>query len=279
MPSASERVSTISSLSVRMVSPAPSPGSRPRMNKLPEANKSRPAEPTTPLKLAIDLGPLLLFFGANAAAGIYVATGVFMVATFVALGFAWWRYHKLPVMLLVTAAIVLVFGGLTLYLRDDTFIKLKPTIVYLIFAGLLAGGLLMKKPVLELLCGRCADEEAGRGASVRRGLQPEGRGLAQAYLALGPVLRRHGDRQRGGEAQFLHRHLGELQGVRLPAAHLSFCGCASAPDATLRIGGAGRSNPVKGRNRGSLSPIWSCRQVLLLAEAGHILRHGSAAPI
>ncbi|HEY8263352.1 MAG TPA: septation protein A [Methyloceanibacter sp.] len=123
------------------------------MNKLPEANKSRPAEPTTPLKLAIDLGPLLLFFGANAAAGIYVATGVFMVATFVALGFAWWRYHKLPVMLLVTAAIVLVFGGLTLYLRDDTFIKLKPTIVYLIFAGLLAGGLLMKKPVLELLFG------------------------------------------------------------------------------------------------------------------------------
>ena len=123
------------------------------MNKLPEANKSRPAEPTTPLKLAIDLGPLLLFFGANAAAGIYVATGVFMVATFVALGFAWWQYHKLPVMLLVTAAIVLVFGGLTLYLRDDTFIKLKPTIVYLIFAGLLAGGLLMKKPVLELLFG------------------------------------------------------------------------------------------------------------------------------
>jgi intracellular septation protein len=123
------------------------------MKKQPEANKSRPAEPTTPLKLAIDLGPLLIFFGANAAAGIYVATGVFMVATFVALGFAWWRYHKLPVMLLVTAAIVLVFGGLTLYLRDDTFIKLKPTIVYLIFAGMLAGGLLMKKPVLELLFG------------------------------------------------------------------------------------------------------------------------------
>jgi intracellular septation protein len=123
------------------------------MNNLPEANKSRPADPSTPLKLAIDLGPLLLFFGANAASGIYVATGVFMVGTFVALGFAWWRYRKLPVMLLVTAAIVLVFGGLTLYLRDDTFIKLKPTIVYLIFAGLLAGGLLMKKPVLELLFG------------------------------------------------------------------------------------------------------------------------------
>jgi intracellular septation protein len=123
------------------------------MNKLPKTKSARPEEPALPLKLAIDLGPLLLFFGANAAAGIYTATGIFMVATFVALGFAWWRYHKLPVMLLVTAAIVLVFGGLTLYLRDETFIKLKPTIVYLIFAGLLVGGLLMKKPVLELLFG------------------------------------------------------------------------------------------------------------------------------
>jgi intracellular septation protein len=123
------------------------------MNKPPKATTARAAQPATPLKLAIELGPLLLFFATNAAAGIYAATGAFMVATFVALGFAWWRYHKVPVMLLVTAAIVLVFGGLTLYLRDETFIKLKPTIVYLIFAGLLAGGLLMKKPVLELLFG------------------------------------------------------------------------------------------------------------------------------
>ena len=123
------------------------------MNKLPEVKSARAEEPALPLKLAIDLGPLLIFFGANAAVGIYAATGAFMVATFVALGFAWWRYHKLPVMLLVTAAIVLVFGGLTLYLRDETFIKLKPTIVYLIFAALLVGGLLIKKPVLELLFG------------------------------------------------------------------------------------------------------------------------------
>jgi intracellular septation protein len=122
------------------------------MNKPPKA-KARPAEPPMPLKLAIELGPLLLFFAANVVGGIYAATGAFMVATFAALGFAWWRYHKLPVMLLVSAAIVLVFGGLTLYLRDETFIKLKPTIVYLIFAGLLTGGLLMKKPVLELLFG------------------------------------------------------------------------------------------------------------------------------
>jgi intracellular septation protein len=104
-------------------------------------------------KLAIELGPLLVFFGANAAAGIYVATASFMAATLISLGVAWSLYHKLPVMPLVTGVIVLVFGGLTLYLRDETFIKLKPTIVYAMFAVLLGAGLLMKRPVLELLFG------------------------------------------------------------------------------------------------------------------------------
>lgn len=104
-------------------------------------------------KLAIELGPLLVFFAVNAAAGIYAATAVFMAATLVALGVAWWRYHKIPIMPLVSGAVVLVFGTLTLYLRDDTFIKLKPTIVYLTFAAFLGAGLMLKKPVLELLLG------------------------------------------------------------------------------------------------------------------------------
>lgn len=104
-------------------------------------------------KLAIELGPLLVFFGVNAAAGIYAATAAFMVVTLIALAVAWWRYHKIPVMLLVSGAVVLVFGTLTLYLRDETFIKLKPTIVYLTFAAFLGAGLLLKKPVLELLLG------------------------------------------------------------------------------------------------------------------------------
>jgi intracellular septation protein len=104
-------------------------------------------------KLAIELGPLLLFFGTNAATGIYAATAVFMVATVIALGAAWWRYHRLPVMPIVSGAVVLVFGSLTLYLRDETFIKLKPTIVYVIFAVLLGAGLWLRKPVLELLLG------------------------------------------------------------------------------------------------------------------------------
>jgi intracellular septation protein len=104
-------------------------------------------------KLAIELGPLLVFFAGNALAGIYVGTGAFMVATLVSLAAARIRYHKIPIMPLVSGVIVLVFGGLTLYLRDDTFIKLKPTIVYSMFAALLAGGLLLKKPLLELLFG------------------------------------------------------------------------------------------------------------------------------
>lgn len=104
-------------------------------------------------KLAIELGPLLVFFAANAVAGIYAATASFMAVTLVALAVAWWRYHKLPMMLLVSAVVVLVFGTLTLYLRDETFIKLKPTIVYLAFAAFLGAGLLLRKPVLEILLG------------------------------------------------------------------------------------------------------------------------------
>jgi intracellular septation protein len=104
-------------------------------------------------KLAIELGPLLVFFGVNAAAGIYAATASFMAVTLIALAVAWWRHHKVPVMLLVSGAVVLVFGTLTLYLRDETFIKLKPTIVYLTFAAFLGAGLLLRKPVLELLLG------------------------------------------------------------------------------------------------------------------------------
>jgi intracellular septation protein len=117
------------------------------------AGGAKPSEPTQALKLAIELGPLLIFFAANYAAGIYAATGAFMVATLVALAAAWWLFHKVPIMPIVSGVVVFVFGGLTLYLQDETFIKLKPTIVYVTFAVLLAGGYLMKKPLLALLFG------------------------------------------------------------------------------------------------------------------------------
>jgi intracellular septation protein len=121
--------------------------------KTGRAKAGTAASPALPMKLAIELGPLLVFFGTNAAAGIYVGTAAFMVATLIALAVAGFRYHKVAVMPLVSGAVVLVFGGLTLYLQDETFIKLKPTIVYLMFAIVLVAGLMLRKPVLELLLG------------------------------------------------------------------------------------------------------------------------------
>jgi intracellular septation protein len=110
-------------------------------------------EPALLPKLAIELGPLLVFFTGNALGGIYAGTAAFMVVTVISLAVARFRYHKIPIMPLVSGVIVLVFGSLTLYLRDDTFIKLKPTIVYSMFAILLLAGFLWRKPVLELLFG------------------------------------------------------------------------------------------------------------------------------
>jgi len=128
------------------------------MKKLPERKAAAPAvdgasQPALLPKLAIELGPLLVFFAGNAIAGIYAGTAAFMVTTVISLAVARLRYHKVPVMPLVSGVIVLVFGGLTLYLQNETFIKLKPTIVYSMFAVLLLAGFLMRKPVLELLFG------------------------------------------------------------------------------------------------------------------------------
>ena len=80
------------------------------------------------MRLVLDIGPLVLFFAANAKFGIYVATGAFMVAILAALAVSYAMTRHLAVMPLVTAVIVLVFGGLTLVLHDDLFIKLKPTV-------------------------------------------------------------------------------------------------------------------------------------------------------
>ncbi len=103
------------------------------------------------LKLALDIGPLILFFAANARFGIYAATASFMVAIVVALGVSYTLTRHLPVMPLVTAFLVLIFGGLTLVLHDELFIKVKPTIIYLLFAGALLGGLAFRKPLLGMV--------------------------------------------------------------------------------------------------------------------------------
>jgi intracellular septation protein len=103
------------------------------------------------LKLTLDIGPLVLFFAANARFGIFMATAAFMVAVLVALAIAYAKTRRIEVMPLVTAIIVFIFGGLTLVLHDELFIKLKPTIIYVLFGGTLLGGLLFGKSFLGIL--------------------------------------------------------------------------------------------------------------------------------
>lgn len=105
------------------------------------------------LKLAIEFGPLLVFFIANSWKGIFWGTGLFVVATVVSLILSRLLLGKLATMPLVSGFFVITFGGLTLYLQDETFIKLKPTIVNLLFAAILYGGLLFGKPLLQHLFG------------------------------------------------------------------------------------------------------------------------------
>jgi intracellular septation protein len=103
------------------------------------------------LKLVLDVGPLVLFFAANAKIGIYAATGVFMLAVMAALIVSYVMTRHIAVMPVVTAIVVLIFGGLTLVLHNDMFIKLKPTIIYALFAGALFGGLAFRRPLLGMV--------------------------------------------------------------------------------------------------------------------------------
>ena len=103
------------------------------------------------VKLALDIGPLLLFFVANSRLGIFAGTAVFMVAVVAALGVSYAMTRRWPIMPVVSAIIVLVFGGLTLVLHDETFIKVKPTIIYGLFAFVLGGGLLFGRSFIAVL--------------------------------------------------------------------------------------------------------------------------------
>jgi intracellular septation protein len=103
------------------------------------------------LKLVLDLGPLVVFFFANSHYGIFVATAVFMAAILIALAISYAMTRHLPIMPLVTAVVVVVFGGLTLILHDELFIKVKPTIIYVLFGGVLLGGLAFGKSLLGVV--------------------------------------------------------------------------------------------------------------------------------
>jgi intracellular septation protein len=103
------------------------------------------------LKLALDLGPLIVFFAVNARFGIFAATAVFMATVIAALAVSWVLTRHVAIMPVVTAIVVLVFGTLTLVLHDETFIKLKPTIIYTLFGLTLLGGWVFHKPLLAIV--------------------------------------------------------------------------------------------------------------------------------
>jgi len=121
------------------------------------------------LKLALEMGPLGIFFFVNAKYGIFAATGVFMAATTISLIASLLLLKRIPIMPLVTGVFVLVFGGLTLYLQNDIFIKMKPTIVNLLFAAALGGGLFFGRSLMKIVLGEVIQlrEEGWRKLTVR----------------------------------------------------------------------------------------------------------------
>ncbi len=124
------------------------------------------------IKLTLELGPLIIFFIMNGRAGIFAATAWFMGAMVVALILSWLVFRRLAVMPLVTGVVVLIFGGLTLYLHDDTFIKMKPTIVNVLFGSVLLGGLPFGHSALKYVFGEVyrLTERGWRVLSLRWGL-------------------------------------------------------------------------------------------------------------
>ena len=103
------------------------------------------------LKFTLELGPLALFFLVYGRLGIFVATAVLMAGVLVTLGVSYAMLRRSPIMPLVTAVIVVVFGSLTLVFHDETLIKIKPTALYVLFGGALFAGLAFKKALLKIM--------------------------------------------------------------------------------------------------------------------------------
>lgn len=118
-----------------------------------DAKTAEPQHEGQFLKFVVEIGPLVLFFLVNARAGIFWGTGCFVAATAASLVASRILFGRVPVMPLVSGVFVLIFGTLTLWLQDDLFIKLKPTIVNAVFAAVLFGGLLYGKSLLKYLFG------------------------------------------------------------------------------------------------------------------------------
>ncbi|MES0869998.1 MULTISPECIES: septation protein A [unclassified Pseudovibrio] len=157
------------------------------MNSERSTQTTERQEPSPLLKLALELGPLGVFFIANSrgeqlaemfpALGslgqpIFIATAAFMVAISISLTVSYILTRHLPVMPLVSGVVVLVFGALTLYLQDELFIKLKPTIVNTLFGSILLGGLFFGKSLLGYVFDSAfkLDAEGWRKLTMRWGV-------------------------------------------------------------------------------------------------------------
>jgi len=168
------------------------------------------------LKLALEIGPLVLFFVMNSSQGIFIATQWFMAATIVSLVLSRFILGKIAIMPMVTAVFVLIFGGLTVWLNDDHFIKLKPTIVNALFAAILLGGLLLGKPLLRFIFGDVfhLTEEGWRQLTARWGV----------FFAFLAALKRN------SMAEFFDRQLGRIQDLRHHAVDARFRDGTTRPD-------------------------------------------------
>jgi intracellular septation protein len=120
---------------------------------------STKTEPQGAGRLLIDLGPLLIFFLANffapvpSVAKIFVATGAFMIAMVAAMIFSAVRYHRISPLLWFSGVMVVILGGLTIWLHNESFIKMKPTLYYALVAALLFFGLATDRPLLQRVLG------------------------------------------------------------------------------------------------------------------------------
>ena len=120
-----------------------------------EFSTPAPSKPalTPTQKMILEVGPLMVFLIANQQTTLVKATGIFMATTFVALVIHYYLTRHVPFVPVVSALVVGIFGGLTVYFEDDLFIKLKPTIVNVLFGLILMGSLILKKPVLSMILG------------------------------------------------------------------------------------------------------------------------------
>jgi intracellular septation protein len=156
-----------------------------KLEDMPTASDAEKINPL--LKLSLELGPLIVFFFANSRGAwiaqkipalaniggpLFIATLLFMIATAIALIVSYALTKTLPIMPLVSGIVVLVFGTLTLYLQDETFIKMKPTIVNTLFGVILLAGLFFGKSLLGYVFGAAfkLDAEGWRKLTIRWGL-------------------------------------------------------------------------------------------------------------